>query len=360
MRFIVHIPLSEDVRQDLEVLNTNSLITDSLVNGTRPSTLSGAYLADAIGKELTVTIELPPPSNEYAIVQNFEDLLEYSQFLSEPPKNFYEIEKQSAILPHEYKDTVRFGNFLSTISDHVEKSDTKRVCFLYSGAKLRVQIVFSAQDLRQLPNFEEFLQHFNVPYHAEKINFFKSAIVKVGIAAQTETQTFAYLLKHFSVIQKTFENDFNVYLTNFSLEKVLGEIEEKTMKLADKVAASLSDLQKTMITIPLAIIFAAPRLDQQGVGTWTNGLLLISVWLFSLFTWCFFSSQKRNLQFIINEIDEQKAKINESYASLASKLLPKFEALEKRCTDQTCYRRVIGSLMWLIVLLFTFVFLYYS
>lgn len=287
-------------------------------------------------------------------------MLNYNIFLLEPPQHFYEIDSGVESLPQKYKDAVRFGSFLKKVADHVEKNDDYSICFLYSGAKLRIPIIYKYSDLCVLPSLEEFFEHFNVPHHVEKINFFKSSVVKIGIASQTEVNTFAYLLKNFSAIQNTFESDFNVYLTDFSLEKVLGEIEEKNMKLADKVAASLSDLQKTMVTIPLAIIFAAPRIDSQGIKTWANFLILVSVWLFALFTWCFFSSQKRNLQFVIDEINEQKKNIQETYAPLADKLLPKFVALESRCRDQKYYRRVIGFLMWVTVILLTLIFLFPS
>lgn len=358
-RFVGEVILSEDLKHYLSVLDQSQLVTDTLVEGKRPS-MSEDFLCDALGKKITVTIELPAPKNDYVIVRNFEDMLKCEQFISEMPDEYYDIEKKTSSLPQEYKEAVKFGTLLNTISDHVEKNGNKRVCFLYSGAKLRIPISFSAQDLCLLPKLEEFLEKFNVPQHTEKINFFKAAIVKIGMGAQTETQTFAHLLKNFSVIQNTFESDFNVYLADFSLEKILGEIEEKTMKLADKVAASLSDLQKTMITIPLAIIFATPRIDQNGWQTWTNSLILLSVWIFALFTWVFFSSQKRNLHFIISEIEEQKKSIQEMHAPLAKKLLPKFKILEKRCADQTRYRCIIGSLMWLTVVLLTIAFIYPS
>lgn len=360
MRFTVQIVLHEDTREDLKLLDENHLITDLLVDGERARHSTEEFLLDAIGKTIVVTIELPPPNVEYAFVQRFEELLKYDNFLLEPPKKFYEVDGGSNSLPQKYKDAVQFGTFLKKIADHVEKNNGRSICFLYSGAKLRIPISYNARDLCLLPNLEEFLQHFNVPHHVEKINFFKSSVVKIGIAAQTETGTFAYLLKNFSAIQVTFESDFNVYLTDFSLEKVLGEIEEKNMKLADKVAASLSDLQKTMVTIPLAIIFAAPRIDPQGIRTWANGLILVSVWIFALFTWFFFSSQKRNLQFVIDEINEQKENIKKTYAPLAEKLLPKFNALEKRCNDQKYYRRSIGTLMWVTVILLTLAFLFPS
>ena len=360
MRFSVQAILQEELRKDLEILEENQLITDFLIDGERKHTSSSSFFSEAIGKTVAVTIELPPPNAEYAIVQHFEDILNYTNFLLEPPKAFFEISSGSDQFPQRYMDAVRFGTFLKQVADHVEKNNGYSTCFLYSGAKLRIPITYNSQDLYELPDLEKFLEHFNVPHHIEKINFFKSSIVKIGIASQAEINTFGYLLKNFSAIQSTFESDFNLYLTDFSLEKILGEIEEKNMKLADKVAASLSDLQKTMVTIPLAIIFAATRIDQQGINTWTNILVLVSVWIFAIFTWCFFSSLKRNLQFVIDEINEQKKNIQEKYAPLACNLLPKFSALENRCNDQKYYRCIIGSLMWITVILLTLIFLFPS
>lgn len=140
------------------------------------------------------------------------------------------------------------------------------------------------------------------------------------------------------------------------MDEVLNELEEKILKIADKLTSTLSDLQKTMITIPLAIIFAAPRFNTDSIQTWGNGLIISSVWIFGLFTWAFFANHKRSLQFIINEIEEIEVFVRNKHQNVAEKINCKFVELKKRCEYQERYRMTVGSLMWLAVILITFFF----
>lgn len=331
------------------VLILESILIDVKSGGVR-FILSPESLFSHCGSEAEITLHLPVPTTDCALVRNFLALLEVKCFLRETPKFYYEIDTGNNALPEGYADTIKFGNFLTNLADHSEEIlDVKKIYF-YSGIKIDISIVFGEADVRHLPGLDLLAEEFIAPHLEERTKIFKSAVVKTILNTPSADQSFAYLLKSFERMIQVFYNDWALFISDFSMEKTLEALEEKTLKLADKIAASLSDLQKTMITVPLAILFAAPRIEAGNTHTLLNILTILSVWLFALFTWMFFYSHKRSLAFIVDEIREQKYFIADKHPGLASKINPKFNRLEKRCRDQAVYRKIVGSLMWIAVL----------
>ena len=309
-----------------------------------------------IGQSITIEFQLPVPSEEVAIVRSIDALLGYGKFLTLVPENIFIIDAMSDIAPQKYKDSVSFASLLKIVADHVDESGSSATCFLYDGIKAVVPIKYKEKDMVTLDGLEILSKSFQKPRLKERIQIFKSSLVKFAISSPSESLMFSHLLSNFSQIKNTFEQDWNLYVSDFSMDDVLEELKEKILKVSDKLTNSLSDLQKTMIAIPLAIIFAAPKVDTAGVQTWSNGLILASVWIFGVFTWAFFSSHIKTLGFIRTEVEDIKDFVKSKHATMASALETKFEDLDKRCKFQREYIRVVGSVMWLIAIAFTIVF----
>lgn len=343
------IKLNDALCNDLSRI-LESVLIDVKIGGVR-LLLSPESLSSHCGDEAEITLHLPVPTTDCALVRNFLALLEVKCFLRETPKLYYEIDTSKTELPEGYADTIKFGTFLANLADHCEENIDGKKVYFYSGVKVDIPIIFTAGDVCRLHGLNKLTEEFIAPHLEERTKIFKSVVVKTVLNTPSLEQSFAYLLKSFERMNQIFRSDWALFISDFSMEKTLEALEEKTLKLADKITASLSDLQKTMITVPLAILFAAPRIEAGGnAHTLLNILTILSVWLFALFTWMFFYSHKRSLAFIVDEIREQKNFIAGKHPGLADKINPKFNRLEKRCRDQAVYRKIVGSLMWVAVL----------
>lgn len=345
-----NLTITEDIIECLQRLMEKSLVTECR----REEVSLGAdssIVPNLVGQFLSLEFLLPVPNDEYALVRNLDSLLEYSRYLYQVPSNIYLIESSSNEIPHKYKDAVAFAQLLKITADHSSEEGNILTCFFYDGVKITVPIRYVEQDIAILDNLEELTHSFQSPRLKERIQIFKSSLVKSAISAPSESQLFPHLIANFLCIRSSFEQDWNLYVSDFSMDEVLNDLEEKILKIAENLTSTLSDLQKTMIAIPLAIIFAAPRINTNDIQTWNNGLIVASVWLFGMFTWTFFINHKRALRFIINEIEETEQFVQDKHHDIAEKINSKFKALRKRCDYQNDYRRAVGSLMWLAVIL---------
>ena len=347
--------ITTEVEGDLRTLLDKSWISGCW-DGERNLGADASIASNNIGKKLRLEFFLPIPNDDFAVVRNLDYLFEHPRFLTLVPENIFQVETLSNIVPQKYKDAVAFAHLLKVTADHVSEGGSIVTCYFYDGVKITVPIRYSEQHLSNLGNLEELTHSFQSPRLKERVQIFKSSLVKSAISAPSESQLFPHLLANFSHIRSSFEQDWNLYVSDFSMDEVLNELEEKILKIADKLTSTLSDLQKTMIAIPLAIIFAAPRIETSNIQTWTNGLIIASVWLFGLFTWAFFTNHKRALRFIVNEVKETEQFVSEKHQDVAEKINSKFTELKKRCDYQGCYRKTVGSLMWVAVIMVTVFF----
>lgn len=339
----------------LKRLMDNARITECFADGKNLGTDS-TIVPSLTGKTVKLDFQLPIPKQEAAIVKDLDALLEHKEFLTRIPSHSFFILDKSYGVTREYSHAVSFFNLLKQTSDHHDQSGHEFTCFFYDGVKITIPIKYSCNDLCILEGIDALKESFSAPRLKERLRIFRTAITKTALSAQSEDYTFVHLLNSFSKINKSYEQDWNFYLSDFSLEEILKELEETILDIANKLTTALSDLQKTMITIPLAIIFAAPRIDTDQIQTTTNAIIVASVWIFALFTWVFFTNHKRTLHFIKEEIEEQEESCLEKHKGLEEKIQHKFNGLKERCRYQTFYRKAVGSIMWAAVIIVTLIF----
>lgn len=352
---IAILKLSRENIKDISLLVEESMITDCHCEGQNLSA-DASVLSDYIGKDLSLGIMLPVPNDNIAIVRRLADLLKYPQYLTKAPHKVYFIETKCFEVPIEYLQTISFVNVLKLIADHTEKDIHNLTCFFYDGVKISIPINYNVDDLHEMIGIDDLKESIAAPRLKERIRMLRSSLIKVAVTAPSEELTFSHLLKSFKILKTTYEQDWNLYISDFSLDELLEELEDKVLNIAEKLNSALSDLQKTIITIPLAIIFAAPRIDTTSIQNLKNGIIVASVWIFALFTWTFLSNHKRTLKFISNEIEDYKAFVEKKHEGLSNRISSKFEGLEKRCSYQIGYRMIVGTLMWVAVLSLSLIF----
>ena len=352
---IAILKLSRENIEDVILLVEESMITDCHCEGQNLSA-DVSVLSNYIGKDLSLGIMLPVPNDNIAIVRSLADLLKYPQYLTKAPHKVYFIETKCFEVPIEYLQTISFVNVLKLIADHTEKDIHNLTCFFYDGVKISIPINYNVDDLHETIGIDDLKESLAAPRLKERIRMLRSSLIKVAVTAPSEELTFSHLLKSFKRLKTTYEQDWNFYISDFSLDELLEELEDKILNIAEKLNSALSDLQKTIITIPLAIIFAAPRIDTTSIQNLKNGIIVASVWIFALFTWTFLSNHKRTLKFISNEIEDYKAFVEKKHEGLSNRISSKFEGLEKRCSYQIGYRMIVGTLMWVAVLSLSLIF----
>ena len=328
------------------------LFADPLLGG-KSLTVGTCRLEDNLSQKFEYSLQLPQPTVECAIVKDLDGLLRLPSFLTACPDYYYSIADSSDVLPPAYLDATRFANFLLKIADHTEELSGKKKGVFYHGTKTEIVITYSQKDLNVLPELAKLVEEFEqAPRFLEKTKILKELIIKYALTKSPDG-AFGSLLSRFSELKKDFDQSWVLFVEDFSLDEIFNELESKTLSIADKLAVSLSELQKTMITIPLAILFVSSQVDAVGISSWKNILILAGCWVFHLFTLAFFWGHKRSLRFIEEELAALRQEVDKNYPQISERVNPKFTRLRRRCDYQANYRRIVGSLMWAVVLSLT-------
>jgi len=313
-------------------------------------TVGTCCLEDNLSQKFEYRLQLLQPTISSAIVKDLNSLLRLPKFLAAYPDYYYSIEDRSAVLPQAYLDATKFANFLLKLADHIEEPAGIKKCFFYHGGKTEILLRYSEKDLQTLQGIDEFTENFlSTPHFQERTEILKELIIKHTVGQPAE-QAFGTLLSRFSRLKQDFDQSWALFINDFSLDKILNELEIKTLSLADKLATSLSELQKTMITVPLAILLVASQVEPEGASSWKNMLILAGCWIFHLFTLAFFWGHKRSLRFIEEELSTLQRVVDDNYPQVGERVAQKFTQLRRRCRYQANYRRIVGSLMWVVVL----------
>lgn len=328
LSFYAEIKLTPCTIEDIKSAVTHDLILIISINDTTHN-LEFDDLYNYQGSLLKYKIGLPTPNEDFAIVRSFDDLLTIPIFYTQCPHSYYSIKEHTNILPSSYIDTTIFCNLLIQISDHVEYNGGINKCFIYSGVKISILIQYSTNDIQGLSGVKNLASSYEAhPHIDERVKILKEIIVQYSLG-ESENVILSSLLKKFDSIKQRFEQNWYLFISEFSISKIVDELETKILNIADRLTNSLSELQKTMITIPLAIIFVAPQFSDILSSQYKNFLLLISLWIFLLFTLIFFWAHKRNLKFIENELDSIIIQTEEKYPHLSDKVVNVFTSLKK-------------------------------
>ena len=150
---------------------------------------------------------------------------------------------------------------------------------------------------------------------------------------------FRHLLHHSIDLKSKYEQNYNIFVSGFSYEKVRDEIESARVEYASKIHKVFSEIQNQLLSIPVATIIVATQMkDSKAIGYeyWVNVSVLIGCWVFVLLMTFLLYNQAQTLDVIQNEVDRQKDKIKKEYPQAFNLVSETFEYLNKRIISQKC------------------------
>ncbi|VEJ54654.1 hypothetical protein [Pragia fontium] len=300
---------TQEIRQAiLDVIQTKASIKELSVNGdcidydTEP-------LPDPKNDDV-LRIEVKAPSNSstsfFLDINDFLGRVSNSEFLKgELPEqffivsdNYFSLDENTNSKIESLKNLFKFTDCLSKMAhyqdNNVDKLSRKLVFFKRTEKSLQplaIDIDFNdASLLNTTLNFKILLDlhgsakndlHIN-----EKKNIFISSLIEL-LFDIGEDKSFSYLIKNWDELLKLFNNNLDVYLSNFSFHKVRQEIASTEIELADKCAKTLSDIQAKLLGIPISFTVVIGMLKSDSMFVLEQilcvaGLLLTSLVISSI------------------------------------------------------------------------------
>lgn len=258
---------------------------------------------------LLVDESIKRQSIEYQLPANFfinlgEILVSPSRRLS-PPDKFYILENDyyhqvgtNNKLDNTIKNyliATQLANALLSIADyHGGIGSEKTIIFLGKG-KLEICIEYGEPDLL----FDIDLSNFTSTYidsqiHQEQ----KKTIIKTvlfELFPGQENVKFLELLHQFDDFLERVHKSYQLYVSEFSFEKVKEQIEKEKLDAMMKLNKVFSDIQNQLLAIPAALILAGGQMVNENTWSTKNASIWLGVVVMSIFMTMLIRNQRNTL-----------------------------------------------------------------
>jgi len=243
----------------------------------------------------------------------------------------------------QYMDAVRLLSILDKLAD-VRNGG---LLFVASHeAQLTILPEFDRGDLCPLPSLPRFAVEFsNEESHVDQ----KRSIIRTTLIEQFRPRrsvTMADVLAKFEAIATDARHSLAMYMAEFSVAKVRGEVERQNLDDTISLNKTLADIQNQLLALPAAILLAGATI--KGGETLRNYAVLFGVIVFTIFIWILASNQRHSIDAINSQIARRKSKVETMPAGSSASILPLFTTLEDRVTKQKytlCFIKCVISVV---------------
>jgi hypothetical protein len=364
---------------------TDSSLNHAAVSGALSNTSSNAELVQRlIDAELTLSQPLPLPHDNAAITisfdvprdreaffaNNFDELLKREYALKSPPACFYIADEDASYFGDNFTPNPSIENYfsaaavakmLTSIADHQDSSHGDLRLIFLQKEKLEIIIKCEKSDLAEIKKVKELSDLFeeNIKHKEQRISIFKKLLLE-DLKGITPDKRFAQILSSLDNLFVRFHDNYQLYLSDFSVEKVLEEVHEQKVELIGKFHKTFSEIQNHLLTIPLAVLLIAGQMQDTTSISLKNISILIGSIVFAFIMNLLLKNQTDNLQAIKQEIDHQQTQFNEKHSALSSKYSDLFNDLTERYNKQKKLLKFVDGMVALLLILSFALFIVFS
>lgn len=187
----------------------------------------------------------------------------------------------------------------------------------------------------QLPNISvlsrilEEQNSINNMHATERLSVFRIVLAEMIEKSPSNTETFTYLVKHWSDVTDAFNKSWESYLSGFSFSKLKAEIAEQQITFSQKLTDIVASLSGRMFSLPISI--AAIILLEKANSPLANWFYLLSCALVTYMVASAVSIQRKNLE-------NAESSCNMAFSELGK------ENIEKKISIQTELESAAGAL----------------
>ncbi|MEY8198614.1 MAG: hypothetical protein RPS47_05185 [Colwellia sp.] len=314
--------------------NTIIQLTDCIESGIPISAflLNEMYieLADLSTKiDSTVKVQLSSEElnkKKLSLFNEWDDFLSFKPNLLHPPESFIILQEEvvypSNSVDGKLKHFFDISNFLHLLNDNADHSTkiTSKVIdelvFLHKS-RLDIPIILPTDCLNEaLDGYSIVDSLFKDDSHTEqKSSIFKEVMYGLLINIP-EKDRLSYLLLNFGEFSKRFNENYQLFVSEFSFDDVRKEYEENKRDYLTKLNDIFSSVQTKMLGIPISLAIASLKMSSvvDGISFWTNFLLAISITIYSIMMFMLIANQKHTLSAVKSEYQSQMTRLKHQYS----------------------------------------------
>lgn len=322
---------------------------------------------------LTVTVSLSQDaliSNGFPVYQDWASFLEYK-------KNFFTIPDDCLLLQDElifsqcknqkkfchYKRVHSVLQLLKDNADHLQCfSDDiiNEYLFLHRSALLisskKLNGDFLEIELDGLDILNSILSENS--HEQQKKSIFREVLYGLLIDVPEEKRL-EYLFRNFSEFSKRINENYQLFVSEFSFDKVRLEYEEAKRDYFLKINDIFSSIQAKMLGVPISIVLTAIELNdpENSSDDLSTLLIRIAIIVYSIFMFMLLINQNHTLKSIKEEYTSQMKRLKYHYTAQYEQIGDILGELDKRALFQKVLLKFCAVIVVLLVLAVIFFFI---
>ena len=332
-------------------------------------------IEEHLGHEVSISVHTPQTRREF-FAENLQDMVSSGHSYTSPNYfyiydiDFLSTDLQSVDDVAKYLNVLDFVDFITTNieCDHSETlPDGSRVLyFLNSQRKLSIPLqydfdalILGADDLSR--SIQKLRHYFAESFHSlDKQQLFKATLISY-LQIQSEGDRFSFLINKLSEFTKAFEDNYELFVSQFSYEKEIDNIYEQRRLYSAKLNEILSGIQTKLLAIPLPFLIAGTQLSPPSVENHiiSNSLVLAGVFVFLVIIVLLLKTQLTLLSAIENEISAKKVRLETDFPRLNEEVASEFYELELMAGEVRRYINIVGALAFLSFIFTTIIYSLY-
>lgn len=310
---------------------------------------SAGLLINAIAASRAFECHLPT-----GFFGSLDDLLNAAARRITAPTRFYLADSDSlyggdeARLPpvgQYYLAATNLFALIGKASDHQGGvGDAKTLVFLHKE-KIEITPQYGAADLHELKNLKAFEADFiATETHLEQ----KRTILKTvlfDMFSGKKKLPFAELLRRFDEFIEKVQASYQLYVAEFSFQKIKAEVEKEKLDAMVKLNKVFSDVQSQLLAVPVALVLVGGQMEDKGAWTSKNVLIWLGALVFAILMDLLIRNQRHTLKAVNQEIDQQRQQIESKYQAISDRFSEIYQEIEGRHKHQGRLITVVDMLV---------------
>lgn len=345
------------LRHELQQSRVNE---DGNVEGILPAHLNFQQVLDALecrglrGPSDDVAsrkLELSLPSHYY---RTMEGLLRAPARRVEPPINFYleDYDYLHSLGSNEppqpiarYLQACRLFQALTQVSDDVRRLAGMVTLVFLQNQKLEITAEYGVEHLSDLTGLDEFEQQYvlSATHKQQKATILRAALFNM-FPGQAKI-AFSDLLKRFPELIEQVESSYQLYVSEFSFQKIKAEVEKEKLEFTAKLNKVFSDIQNQLLAVPAALILVGGQMEPAQGWTVKNLLVWSGAMVFAVLMNLLIRNQHHTLKAVKLEIDQQWRLIEGKHRQVAQQFRDSYKQLDERYNHQRVLLGTVSALV---------------
>lgn len=284
-----------------------------------------------------------------------------------PPSRFYiaELEylhEQTVVTPpliiQAYFNASVLFNLLYGVADHYNSSDSTLV--FWEKGKVILTSEYSNLELGSPIDVSELKSEFfkSLTHSKQKHTIIRTALLEEF--GSKNVVRLGELLKQFNSFFERVVSNYQLYVSEFSFEKIKAEVEKEKLEFTTKLNKIFSDIQSQLLAIPVAVLLVGGQMENSQDWTLKNSLIWAGAFFFCILMNLLIRNQRNTLNAIHHEMDQQWQEIRGRHSSVADRFRASYQQLEIRHLHQERLIRVISGMVSFALAVASSLYIYYS